>query len=62
MSLEMKYFVLKPKAKTREDHYAKASQLAMQAYAQAIKKENPSLAEELEIWVTTESVNQSTKE
>ncbi len=37
MALEMKYFVLKPKAKGKNDLYARASQEAMIRYADIIK-------------------------
>lgn len=47
----MKYFVLKPKGK---DAYAKASRLAMRAYAQAIEGENDELCDDLFAWVWKE--------
>jgi hypothetical protein len=49
--LEMKYFVLKPKG---DDPYAAASRKAMEAYADAIKRENPRLARALISWVECE--------
>lgn len=58
MALEMKYFILKPKAKTRNDPFAKASQMAMDAYANAIEDTDSKFAEQLREWVEKESVNQ----
>lgn len=46
--LQMKYFVLKP---TGEDAYARASRMAMIAYARSIKEENKELYQELIDWV-----------
>ena len=47
MSLEMKYFVLKPKG---DNPYAAASRIAMKAYAEAIIDENALLYNDLEQW------------
>ena len=58
MSLEMKYFVLKPKAKTKDDIHAKASQDAMIRYAEIIEPIDPELAEDLALWAGREIVNQ----
>ena len=52
--LKMKYFVLKPKAKTMNDDYAKASRKAMLTFASYIKEVNPTLAQDLEAWVAQE--------
>ena len=52
--LEMKYFVLKPRAKTRDDAYAKASHAAMYAYADSIEETNEALARELRLWAGKE--------
>ncbi len=52
--LEMKYFVLKPKG---NDEYASASRMAMHTYAFHIKKFNPKLAIELELWADEENSN-----
>lgn len=50
--LVMKYFVLKPAG----DHpYAKASRIAMRKYADAIKEENPDLAQQLYDWAAQEN-------
>ena len=54
MGLEMKYFVLKPKAKGPEDPYALASRMAMLEYARVIESHNPSLAWDLRQWVEAE--------
>lgn len=56
MSLEMKYFVLKPHSNTKNDAYAIASRAAMNAYSQAIRKENPELADSLQKWVLDEAI------
>ena len=48
-NLEMKYFVLKPRG-VFDDPYAKASRVALKAYALAIKAENPKLAHDLYMW------------
>ena len=56
--LEMKYFVLKPKAKDAYDMYARASQDAMIAYSNRIRTTNPSLADHLLGWATREEVVQ----
>ena len=48
----MKYFVLKPKGK-QDDPYARASQFAMLAYADAIEHVNKTLAEDLRAWVNS---------
>lgn len=52
--LQMKYFVLRPHAKSLSDHYALASRQAMLAYARAIRGHNEQLANELEEWVERE--------
>ena len=52
--LMMKYFVLKPKSKRKNDLYAKASRKAMQAYAKVIEKDNPVFSKELLEWVSIE--------
>ena len=51
MSLEMKYFVLKPRG---NDDYATASREAMRAYAEVIEECNPSLAVDLRQWAHRE--------
>jgi hypothetical protein len=58
MTLEMKYFVLNPKAKARDDLLATASQEAMIRYAEVIEPINAELAEDLAIWARREMVNQ----
>lgn len=52
--LELKYFILKPKAKHKDDVYAKASRYAMREYASIIRVANPDLAEDLEVWANKE--------
>ena len=49
--LIMKYFVLKPKG---NHQYAKASRVAMKAYADEIANENQHLASELKAWADAE--------
>ena len=51
MGLEMKYFVVRPKAKYADDPYARASRRAMRAYAEEIETYDPELAEDLRMWV-----------
>lgn len=46
--IKMKYFVLKPEG---DNAYAKASRTAMQAYSNAIAKENPELSDDLMQWI-----------
>lgn len=56
--LGMKYFVLNPKSKTKDDMYAQASRRAMVAYADGIKEVNERLAADLYDWAAREcSVN-----
>jgi hypothetical protein len=52
--LEIKYFALKPRSKTVCDLYAKASRLALEAYAKGIRDINPKLAFELSNWANRE--------
>jgi hypothetical protein len=52
MSLEMKYFVLKPRSKTLNDYFAHASRQAILTYANFINNEE--LAKELRDWVAEE--------
>jgi hypothetical protein len=60
MSLEMKYFVLKPKG---DDVYALASRKAMVEYSKTLRtysisnKEASKLADELEAWSNQEQVD-----
>ena len=51
MSLEMKYFVLKPRGKTI---HAEASRLAMKAYAMVIQDIDPQFALDLRAWAQKE--------
>jgi hypothetical protein len=50
--LQMKYFVLKPHG---DDAYAKASRVAMRAYANQIREENKELCDELRAWADKET-------
>lgn len=60
--LRLKYFVLKPRAKSRDDKYARASQAALAAYAGSIEKENADLALDLLSWKRKEEIRQDTME
>lgn len=51
----MKYFMLKPRGKSKNDLYAAASRKAMRAYANHIQTENINLAEALRSWAKKES-------
>lgn len=55
MSLEMKYFVLKPRSKKVGDKYALAARIAMRAYSEVIREADPKLAEELWVWANKET-------
>ena len=57
--LEMRYFVLKPRAKKLDDPYAAASQSAMFTYADNIEDHNNQLAEELRTWAAEECIRQA---
>jgi hypothetical protein len=50
--LQMKYFVLKPGG---DDEFAKASRIAMKAFAQAISSSSLTLATDLMNWAQTET-------
>ncbi len=54
--LTMKYFVLKPEGKSKEDVYAAASRKAMKAYSDYIRPTNEQLANELWSWANRESL------
>lgn len=58
MSLEMKYFILKPKSKSPGDPYAAASRKAMRVYANMIAKEDIELSVDLKEWANKESENE----
>jgi hypothetical protein len=58
----LRYFVLKPKAQSKYDIYAKASRSAMRAYADAIEDENQTLALDLRVWAGREDVEQERME
>ena len=55
MSLEMKYFILKPRSKSFVDQYALASRGAMREYARIIEDKDPSLANDLMGWAQRET-------
>ncbi len=52
--LQMKYFVLRPHSKSKNDPYARASRNAMQTYAESIQDENPDLYNDLKNWIVNE--------
>ena len=56
--LEMKYFVLKPKAKNGYDIFARASQDAMLAYSDRIRTITPLFADQLICWAEKEKAKQ----
>ena len=56
--LEMKYFVLKPRAKSKHDIFARASQDAMIAYSERIRTTDPLFADQLLEWATREKTRQ----
>jgi hypothetical protein len=58
MALELKYFVLKPKAKGKNDLFASASQEAMFKYADVIEDIDKGLAIELRMWARKEVARQ----
>jgi len=58
MSLEMKYFVIKPKAKDPYDMWARASQDALIAYSERIRTTDFLLADQLLVWATKEKISQ----
>ena len=60
MPLEMKYFVLKPRAKSKEDVFAIASQKAMFEYARTIQKVDAELAQKIRAWAREEYAIQAT--
>ena len=58
MGLEMKYFVLNPRGKHRNDPWAIASREAMITFARFIEKEDPDLCNALLFWVEREDIKQ----
>ena len=52
--LELKYFVLKPRSKQKDDAHARASRLAMCAYGNAIRHHDPELAQQIIDWAGRE--------
>lgn len=52
--LMMKYFVLKPRG---EDVFAKASRVAMRAYAKTIANDSPKFAAEVREWADREGAD-----
>jgi hypothetical protein len=54
MGLKMKYFVLNPHSKVKNDPFAKASRAAMQAYAESIREHDSDLFDDLKCWVVNE--------
>jgi len=58
MSLQLKYFVLKPKAKVGYDMFARASQDAILAYSERIRTTDPLFADQLLCWAEKEKATQ----
>jgi len=52
--VENKYFVMKPRSKSKLDPYARASRIAMKSYAYAIRAVNLKLSDDLLEWVAKE--------
>ncbi len=48
MGLQMKYFVLNP---LKSNIYGHSSRIALRAYARSIRRENPTLADDLIEWL-----------
>lgn len=57
MSLELKYWVLKPKSKSVDDHFAMASRESMRLFAELIDPYDQELAESLIEWADCEEEN-----
>ena len=56
MGLKMKYFVLKPRSKYRDDPWARASRRALEAFAESIEPTDSDCAAALREWQVTEAV------
>lgn len=54
--LKMKYFVLKPRGHLPDDPYAKASRMALRAYARTIEEVDEDLAKDLYEWAHDELI------
>jgi hypothetical protein len=54
----IKYFVIDPRSKERNDAHAYASREAMRTYAECIKEKNPELAHDLLVWADKEAVRE----
>ena len=59
MPLQIKYFVLKPKAKDGYDMGARASQDAIIAYSERIRTDDPLFADQLLFWAEKEKATQT---
>ena len=57
MGLELKYFVLKPRAKYSKDIFAQASRSAMRIYANIISEVDTDFAYQLIEWIEREEEN-----
>ena len=57
-SLELKYFVLKPKAKGNDDMWARASQEAIKTFSDYIRASEPLFADQLLFWAEKEKSKQ----
>ena len=58
MGLELKYFVLNPRGKHRNDRWARAAQAAMRIFAEWIKNKDPKLCQQLNDWADQEEIRQ----
>lgn len=59
MGLELRYFVLKPRAKAYDDVFAYASQMAMRCFSDFIEPVEPELATDLRKWADKEQTDQN---
>jgi hypothetical protein len=58
MAIQLKYFVLRPRAKSKEDMFALASQEAMLTFATKIETHDPEMAKQLPSWSEREAMVQ----
>ena len=54
--MKLKYFVLNPKSKEKNDICAEASRDALEAYAWAIRNADPKLSRKLLSWSNSETI------
>jgi len=54
--MKLKYFILEPKSKGKDDIYAEASRDALEAFAWLIRDKNPKLSRRLLSWSASETI------